>query len=141
LILAEIGVRTFQRMVMVAEKEDIDLETARLIGMRNMAKLPTKHERQSVRDAAVNSRAKAEILHFVDQCGYYMKRFNGVNNKFDHEAPYEKQIRLQAKGVAFANLSAAYFKLAKVRLVHAENMSIFGLQDTANPLVGDSDDE
>lgn len=134
LVLAEIEVRKFQRMVDLAEIDTLELNLARTLGMRNMARAPSKKERAKIREDAENSKAKGEIIHFMDQCTYYLKKFNGINSTFDSEAPYDKQTRMQAKGVSYNNLAVAYYKLGVVRLEHAEKTSVFGLTNT---LVGD----
>lgn len=137
LVLAELEVRKFQRMAMMAEDTETDPGTLFKLGTRNMSKIPAKADREAALKAAANSRAKSEVVHFLEQCRHFLRKHTGVKNNYDSEAPYNQRVRMEAKGVAYANLTAAYFKLAKVRLAHAERTSIFGLRGDDVPPVGD----
>lgn len=128
LILAELEVRKFQRLAHIAEDKETDNATLYRIATRNMAKAVSTAKRKKAEEEAEHSRAKREVLHFLDQCRHYGRKYHGVKNNYDPEAPYDTRVRMEAKGVAYANLAASYYKLAQVRLEHAGRTSIFGLR-------------
>lgn len=135
-ILAEMEVRRHQRLVMLAEDNNTSTKTLHTIAIRNMTKPPTKADRDALLEESKRSKARVEVQHFLEQCRHYLRKFVNLQNNYDPDAPYERQVRMEAKGVAFANLGAAYFRLASVRINQAESTSIFGLKDDS-PQVGD----
>lgn len=140
LVLAELDVRKHQRMVLMAEDEATANTTLYAIATRNMAKLPTTDERRAIMEEANHSRAKADLLGYIEQSRHYGRKHHGVRNNYDPEASYDTRVRMEAKGLAYANLSAAFYRLALVQLDHAERTSIFGLRGDDTPPAGDMED-
>ena len=128
LILAEMEVRKWQRLASVAEDKDTSIKTLSQISLRNVNKVMNPDDRKDIKAEAEKSTAKREILHFLAEGQHCLHKHTGIRSNYDAEAPSDKRIRLEARYIAYANLSSAYFKLAKVRLEHAEKTSVFGLR-------------
>lgn len=134
IVLAELEVRRCFKLVELAESSN-DMPTLHNIAMRNMMKRPKTKERERIKKLASNSKAEKEILHYLAQSVTYGRKHTGVENNFDKDADVATRTRMEAKGVAYANLSAAFFHLAKVSVEYAEKRSVFNVRDT--PPVGD----
>lgn len=134
LVLAEMETRKCQRVAAIAEDGASTVDTLQDIASRNMAANPGKDERKQLVKDAKTSAAKREVSHFIEQHDHYRRKHTAINNKFSKDYPYETQVRMQAKGVAYINLAAAYFRLARARIDHAAQKHVFGLRgDDAAP--------
>lgn len=128
LILAELDTRKWQRMALTVEDAETSNNILHTIATRNMAKPPSKEDREAAFTESANSRARKEVQHFLEQARHYIRKHTNVKNNYDHEADYAKRVRMEAKGVAYMNLGVAYYRLAVVRLEHAGRSSVFGLR-------------
>lgn len=127
LIMAELEVRRFIKLVELAENEATSVDMLHKIGMRNMIKLPKKADRDKLKSKIPNSVARKRIEDILERSVLYAKKFHGVDLKYDPDMPFDMRVRLEAKGTMYNNLSAAYFKLAKELLAYAGNATVFGV--------------
>ncbi|MDJ0827783.1 MAG: hypothetical protein QNJ16_20030 [Rhodobacter sp.] len=125
-ILSELEVRKYQRMVMIAEDLKTSDEELYTIATRNAAKTPPLGDRKDTMEGARNSKQKQQIKHFVEQSRHFARKRVNLENNYDPDAPYSQSIRLQARALAYANLSAAYYKLANLLVETSEQKTVFG---------------
>lgn len=124
-VLAELEVRRAMRMVKVATDKDAPLATIVQIGRRNLTPPASPKEMKEFLKDNENNTHFLAVEDAITAARKAHEHFRNARANIDKCVDEGAQQRLFAKEVAYGNLAAAWFRLAKVRAESGDPVSVF----------------